>query len=95
MTTTFVAQARPVEREQLDIGGRIDVSLGTGGSRVLAQAISRSRSYRAWANFEFIAHDGSVNDVDWLAFSPEGLAIAHREIRVIQDNRTTHEEIAR
>lgn len=28
--------------------------------------------YRAWANFEFIADDGSINEVDLLVFSPEG-----------------------
>jgi len=29
--------------------------------------------YRAWSNFEFIADDGSVNEVDLLVFSPQGL----------------------
>lgn len=28
--------------------------------------------YRAWSNFEFIADDGSVNEVDLLVFSPSG-----------------------
>lgn len=28
--------------------------------------------YRAWSNFEFIAEDGSVNEVDLLVFSPMG-----------------------
>lgn len=28
--------------------------------------------YRAWANFEFIADDGSVNEVDLLVFTPQG-----------------------
>ncbi len=28
--------------------------------------------YRAWSNFEFIAEDGSVNEVDLLIFSPQG-----------------------
>ena len=28
--------------------------------------------YRAWANFEFIADDGSVNEVDLLLFTPMG-----------------------
>jgi len=28
--------------------------------------------YRAWSNFEFIADDGSVNEVDLLVFSPMG-----------------------
>jgi len=29
--------------------------------------------YRAWSNFEFIAGDGSVNEVDLLALTPKGL----------------------
>jgi hypothetical protein len=29
--------------------------------------------YRAWANFEFIAEDGSINEVDLLVLSPRGL----------------------
>lgn len=28
--------------------------------------------YRAWSNFEFIADDGSINEVDLLVFSPHG-----------------------
>lgn len=28
--------------------------------------------YRAWSNFEFIAEDGSVNEVDLLVFTPQG-----------------------
>ncbi|MBX6314303.1 MAG: protein kinase, partial [Isosphaeraceae bacterium] len=28
--------------------------------------------YRAWSNFEFIADDGSINEVDLLVFTPEG-----------------------
>ena len=28
--------------------------------------------YRAWSNFEFIAHDGSVNEVDLLLLTPKG-----------------------
>ncbi|KKM20991.1 hypothetical protein LCGC14_1639940, partial [marine sediment metagenome] len=28
--------------------------------------------YRAWANFEFIADDGSINEVDLLVFTPRG-----------------------
>ncbi len=29
--------------------------------------------YRAWANFEFIAHDGSINEVDLMVLTPKGL----------------------
>ncbi len=28
--------------------------------------------YRAWANFEFIADGGSINQVDLLLFTPQG-----------------------
>ena len=28
--------------------------------------------YRAWANFEFIADDGSINEVDLLVLTPKG-----------------------
>lgn len=28
--------------------------------------------YRAWSNFEFIANDGSINEVDLLVFTPQG-----------------------
>src|SRR5512137_2136770 len=28
--------------------------------------------YRAWTNFEFIADDGSLNEVDLLVFTPRG-----------------------
>lgn len=29
--------------------------------------------YRAWANFEFIAQDGSINEIDLLVVSPKGM----------------------
>ena len=28
--------------------------------------------YRAWSNFEFIADDGSINEVDLLVLTPKG-----------------------
>ncbi len=31
--------------------------------------------YRAWSNFEFIADDGSINEVDLLVFTPEGFLL--------------------
>ena len=30
-------------------------------------------TYRAWANFEFIADDGSINEVDLLVACPQGV----------------------
>ena len=44
--------------------------------------------YRAWANFEFIADDGSVNEVDLLVFSPQGfflIEIKSRPGRLLGD----------
>ncbi len=32
--------------------------------------------YRAWSNFEFIADDGSVNEVDLLIFTPQGFFLS-------------------
>ena len=32
-------------------------------------------TYRAWANFEFIADDGSINEVDLLAACPQGILL--------------------
>uniref|UniRef100_UPI002359E240 NERD domain-containing protein n=1 Tax=Pseudomonas aeruginosa TaxID=287 RepID=UPI002359E240 len=29
--------------------------------------------YRAWANFEFIAQDGSINEVDLMVLTPKGM----------------------
>lgn len=34
--------------------------------------------YRAWANFEFIADDGSINEVDLLVLAPKGFYLAQR-----------------
>src|SRR5437867_1285683 len=47
--------------------------------------------YRAWANFEFIADDGSINQVDLLAFTPQGfflIEIKSRPGRVYGDAGT-------
>ncbi len=37
--------------------------------------------YRAWSNFEFIADDGSVNEVDLLVFSPMGFFLVEIKSR--------------
>jgi serine/threonine protein kinase len=37
--------------------------------------------YRAWANFEFIADDGSVNEVDLLVFTPQGFFLVEIKSR--------------
>ena len=55
--TTASESRFPHEREALDF--------------VRAKFPSRD-PYRAWANFEFVADDGSVNEVDLLVFTPQG-----------------------
>ena len=37
--------------------------------------------YRAWSNFEFIADDGSINEVDLLAFTPVGFFLVEIKSR--------------
>lgn len=37
--------------------------------------------YRAWSNFEFIAEDGSVNEVDLLLFTPQGFFLVEIKSR--------------
>ena len=32
----------------------------------------KQEPYRAWSNFEFLAGDGSLNEVDLLVFTPQG-----------------------
>lgn len=41
----------------------------------------REEPYRAWTNFEFIAEDGSVNEVDLLVFSRQGLFLVEIKSR--------------
>ena len=55
--TTVAESSFPWEREALDF--------------VRAQ-FPTHEPYRAWSNFEFIADDGSVNEVDLLVFTPQG-----------------------
>ena len=38
--------------------------------------------YRAWANFEFIADDGSINEVDLLIFTPQGFFLIEIKSRL-------------
>lgn len=47
--------------------------------------------YRAWSNFEFLADDGTINEVDLLLFTPQGLflvEIKSRPGRLTGDQRT-------
>jgi serine/threonine protein kinase len=38
----------------------------------IRQQFPSHEPYRAWSNFEFIASDGSINEVDLLVYSPQG-----------------------
>lgn len=46
-------------------------------------------NYRAWANFEFIADDGSINEVDLLIAGPEGIFLVEIKSKpgVLSGNR--------
>lgn len=37
--------------------------------------------YRVWTNFEFVAEDGSINEVDMLAFTPQGFFLVEIKSR--------------
>ena len=55
------------------------------------QKFPEHEPYRAWANFEFIADDGSINEVDLLVFTPMGfflVEIKSRPGRVFGDAGT-------
>jgi hypothetical protein len=55
------------------------------------QEFPKHEPYRAWSNFEFIADDGSINEVDLLVFTPMGfflVEIKSRPGRVFGDAGT-------
>src|SRR5438477_1161647 len=57
----------------------------------IRQGLPDCEPYRAWSNFEFIADDGSVNEVDLLVFGPQGfflIEIKSRPGRVSGDSGT-------
>lgn len=47
----------------------------------LKEALPDRDPYRVWANFEFIADDGSINEVDALVFTPMGLFLVEIKSR--------------
>src|SRR5437899_6363891 len=47
----------------------------------IRQGLPDCEPYRAWANFEFIADDGSINEVDLLVFTPEGFFLVEIKSR--------------
>jgi hypothetical protein len=55
--TTVAESQYPWERDALDF---------------VRQRFPTDEPYRAWSNFEFIADDGSINEVDLLLFTPVG-----------------------
>jgi serine/threonine protein kinase len=55
--TTVAESKYPWERDALDF---------------VRQKFPPHDTYRAWSNFEFVADDGSINEVDLLVFTPQG-----------------------
>ncbi|TVP98296.1 MAG: BREX system serine/threonine kinase PglW [Planctomycetaceae bacterium] len=55
---TLTESSFPWEREALEF---------------IRQQFPTNEPYRAWANFEFVADDGSINEVDLLVFTPQGM----------------------
>lgn len=47
----------------------------------IRQRFPTHEPYRAWSNFEFIADDGSINEVDLLVFTPQGLFLVEIKSR--------------
>ena len=45
------------------------------------QGLPDCEPYRAWSNFEFIADDGSINEVDLLVFTPQGFFLVEIKSR--------------
>ena len=74
--TTVTESKYPWERDALEF---------------VREQFPRFEPYRAWANFEFIADDGSINEVDLLLFTPVGfflIEIKSRPGRLIGDAGT-------
>ena len=74
--TTAAESKFPWERDALDF---------------VRERFSSHDPHRAWSNFEFIADDGSINEVDLLVFTPQGfflIEIKSRPGRLIGDAGT-------
>ncbi len=63
---TITPSQFPWEREALDF---------------VRQHLPKLDTYQAWSNFEFIATDGSINEVDLLVFSPRGFFLVEIKSR--------------
>jgi len=55
--------------------------LGEGGARLSAAQLPDQEPIRIWSNFEFIADDGSINEVDALVLSAAGLFLVEIKSR--------------
>jgi serine/threonine protein kinase len=64
--TTITESRYPWEREALDF---------------VRSHLPEHEPYRSWANFEFIADDGSINEVDLLVFTPQGFFLVEIKSR--------------
>src|SRR6266704_6484643 len=64
--TTITESQYPWERDALDY---------------VRQRFPAHEHYRAWSNFEFIADDGSINEVDLLLFTPQGFFLVEIKSR--------------
>lgn len=49
--------------------------------RFVRERFPSHEPYRAWTNFEFVAHDGSVNEVDLLVITPMGFFLVEIKSR--------------
>src|SRR5215510_4837200 len=47
----------------------------------IRQGLPDCEPYRAWSNFEFIAEDGSICEVDLLVFTPQGFFLVEIKSR--------------
>ena len=47
----------------------------------IRQHFPNCEPYRAWSNFEFIASDGSINEIDLLAFTAQGVFLVEIKSR--------------
>src|SRR5215510_8172649 len=65
--TTIAESQFPWERDALDF---------------VRQHFPSHEPYRAWSNFEFIADDGSINEVDLLVFTPQGFFLIEIKSRL-------------
>ena len=74
--TTIAESQFPWERDALEF---------------VRQQFPSHEPYRAWSNFEFIADDGSINEVDLIVFTPQGfflIEIKSRPRRLFGDAGT-------